>query len=284
MYPLATLRLPLCCMIICCLCLIGFSSDVLAGETIRINGSGIGLDMMKPLIAAYSKAHPGISIEMEKPLGSSGAIKALIAGALDIAVSSKPLKAEEAEQGATLRPFGRTPLAIVVGGSVPVKDITTPELEKIYSGTTVVWPGGETIRLILRPQEDIDTKILRGLSPGMDEAVTRARKRPGMITVVTDPESNQAVARTIGSIGASGLVGVLVSKPSLSIISLNGIMPSAKTLADGRYPLAKEIYFVTTSRLSRASEKFIDFIYSDKGRAIVEKIGVLVTAGGKTGR
>jgi phosphate transport system substrate-binding protein len=89
------------------------SFDALAVEVIRINGSGSALDMMKPLVETYSKSTPGVSFEMEKPLGSSGALKALLAGVLDIALTSKPLDAEMTGKGAKLRPFGKTPLAIV---------------------------------------------------------------------------------------------------------------------------------------------------------------------------
>ncbi|MFH0996653.1 MAG: substrate-binding domain-containing protein [Pseudomonadota bacterium] len=253
----------------------------LAGETVRINGSGSGLAMMKPLIKAYVESYPGVSFEMEKPLGSSGAIKALAAGALDIAVSSKPLKPEEAAQDLKLSPFGKTPLAIVTGSNVPVNNISTPELEAIYSGKTRIWPNNERIRVVLRPLEDIDTKILRGLSPGMNEAIDQAQNTRGMITAVTDPESNLMVANTIGSIGSSGLSGIMVEKTSLKILSLNGVMPTLASLAQGRYPLAKEIHFVTRSHLSESARNFLDFIYSDKGRAIVEAVGVLTSAGGK---
>lgn len=252
-----------------------------AGETVRINGTGTGLEMMKPLIKAYAKSYPGVSFDMGKPLGSSGAIKALIAGALDIAVSSKLLKPEEAAQGVKLSLFGKTPLAIVTGRNVPIRNISTEELEAIYSGRTRKWPNNEKIRVILRPLEDIDTKILRGLSPGMNEAVTQAQSGRGMITEVTDLESNQTVANTIGSIGTSGLAGIMVEKTSLKILSLNGVRPTIESLADGRYPLAKEIHFVTPSHPSESAQKFLDFIYSDQGRAIVENVGVLTGTDGK---
>jgi phosphate transport system substrate-binding protein len=272
------------CFILLYLMLLSAPSGVLAGETIRINGSGSGLDMMKPLMDAYRKAHPGIVFEMEKPLGSAGAIKALLAGALDIAVTSKPLPPEAAAQGAKIRYFGKTPLAIITGKDSYLKNISTAELENIYSGTTRKWPTGETIRVVLRPMHDVDTDILRNLSPAMDAAVTRASRQRGMITAVTDTESNEAVAKTAGSIGASGLTGVVLSKKTLNVIALNGVMPGIKTLADRSYPLAKDIHFVITGKLSPAAAKFLDFIYSDKGRAIAEKTGVLVTARGKTGR
>ncbi|MCK9391344.1 MAG: substrate-binding domain-containing protein [Syntrophales bacterium] len=253
----------------------------LAGNTIRINGSGSGLEMMKPLMEAYGKASRGVSFIVEKPLGSSGAIKALLAGTIDIAIISKPLKPKEIAQGGKLRYFGETPLAIVTGRKVPLKTISIKELEDIYSGKTTKWPNGETIRIVLRPNEDIDTYILKGLSPGMAEAVTKAQRRQGMIIAVTDPESNEVLSKTIGGIGASGLTGVLIGRLHLNVLALNGVMPSRKTLADGTYPLAKSINFVTTGKLPHAASKFLDFIYSNKGHAIAEKAGVLITADGK---
>jgi len=263
------------------LILSGGPASLHANEMIRINGTGTGLEMMKPLIRAYIESHPGIRFEMEKPLGSSGAVKALLAGVLDIAVSSKPLRPEEAAEGAQLRPFGKTPLVIVTGSNVPVTDISTAELEAIYSGRTRKWPNNENIRVVLRPLEDIDTKILRELSLGMDEAITQAQSRRGMMTAVTDPESNQLVADLIGGIGTSGLAGVLAEKTTLKVLSLNGVMPTVASLKQGRYPLAKKMDLVTLSHIQDPVRKFLDFIYSAKGRAIVESIGVLTSTGGQ---
>ncbi len=251
---------------------------VLAGEAIRINGSGSGLEMMKPLMAAYGKSFRGVSFKMEKPLGSSGAIKALLAGAIDIAVTSRPLKPEEISQGAKSRSFGKTPFAIVTARTVPLKMISTRALEDIYAGRTTKWSNGETVRIILRPLKDTDTQILRSLSPGMDAAVSSAHQREGMIIAVSDPEANETVARTRGGIGASGLTGLLVAKTSLQAIPLNGVAPSVKTLAAGRYPLAKDIEIVVTGRLPDTAARFLNFIYSRQGRVIAEKAGVMITA------
>ena len=230
---------------------------------------------------AYGKVSRGVSFEMEKPLGSSGATKALLAGAIDIAITSKPLDPEVISQGGKIRQFGKTPLAIVTEKNNPKKTISTSELEDIYSGITKKWSNGQTIIVVLRPNEDVDTKILRGLSPGMAEAVTKAQRRRGMIIAVTDHESNEIVSKNIGGIGASGLTGVLVGKVPLNVLALNGVMPSRKTIADGSYPLAKDIHFVTTGKLPHTAAKFLDFIYSNKGRAIAENNGLLITADGK---
>ncbi|KAB0664058.1 ABC transporter substrate-binding protein [Oryzomonas japonica] len=249
-----------------------------AGETIRVNGSGSCLDMMKPLVQAYGKIDHDVRIEMAPPLGSSGAIKALLAGSLDLAVSARPLKPEEAAKGARATPYGRTPLAIVAEKECPVTTITTRELEQIYAGKTYRWRNGEAIRLVLRPREDIDTRIMRTLSPGMESAMSAALARPGMLVAVTDADAYQTVVKTPGALGVTGLTSVLVNRLPLVALSLNGVKPSPRTVASGTYPLAKEINFVTRPDPPPAVRRFLNFVHSPQGRAIAKKAGVLVTA------
>jgi phosphate transport system substrate-binding protein len=269
-------------IVVCTLCTLHVGvMNVSAAEPIRINGSGSGLFMMTPLIKAYTKAHPDVRITMEKPLGSSGAIKALLGGALDIAVSSKVLKPEELSMGAVSREYGRTPLAFVTGKKGGKTDITTKELEDIYSGRLKTWPDGVPIRLILRPDSDIDTKILEGLSPEMGKAVKIAHSQKGMAVAITDPESDDAVAKTQGSLGAAALPAILADKAPLSVLALNGVKPTVATLANGTYPLAKDIRFVTTKNTPPEAVKFLEFIYSPQGRAIAGNAGVLVPVAGK---
>lgn len=255
-----------------------------AADTIRINGSGSALDMMKPLIEAYRKTSRNVRIDMAKPLGSSGSIKALLAGELDLAVIGRDLKPEETAQGAEQRKYGRTPLAIVTDRTTRVRSITTKELEEIYAGSTITWQNGDKLRLVLRPSEDSDTKILAALSPGMKNALSAAHSRPGMIIAITDPESYATIAKTPGSLGTTALNSIISGRLPLTALSLNGVTPSLKTLANGAYPLVKEYSFATTSKISPAAKKFISYIFSPQGRTIAEKAGVMVTAGPATGK
>lgn len=250
-----------------------------AAETININGSGSALDMMKPMIAAYRKNNNDVRIAMEKPLGSSGAVKALLAGALDLVLSSKPLKPEEIARGARLQPYGKTPLVMIAEKKIRKKDITTRELEDIYTGKMSAWPDGEIIRLVLRPHEDIDSTILGRLSPGMAHAMDTAKSRPGMIVAVTDPEAYTMVSRTPGGFGATGMASIITEKIPVASLTLNGVAASPKNLASGAYPIAKEISIITTPRTPPAAHKLISFMLSPQGRAIAARTGVLVTTG-----
>ena len=251
----------------------------LATETITINGSGSALDMMKPMIAAYQKSNKDVRIIMDKPLGSSGAVKALLAGALDLVLSSKPLKPEEEARGARLQLYGRTPLVMITEKNVLTANITTKELEDIYAGKNTYWPKGNVIRLILRPSEDVDSKILGALSPGMANAMKAAKSRPGMIIAVTDPEAYSTVAKTSGALGAAGMTSIITENLQVKSLTLNGVAASPQTLASGAYPLSKEISIVTTPKTTPAAHKLISFMLSAQGRAIAAKSGVLVTSG-----
>jgi phosphate transport system substrate-binding protein len=263
---------------------ITLSGSCLAAETVRINGSGSCLDMLKPIVEAYLKTNRDVSIEIEKPLGSSGAIKALLAGTLNVVVASRSLKPEEIAKGAQLREFGRTPLVIVTEKSVDKLNITTKELEEIYSGITTKWQNGKNIRLVLRPKEDVDTHILRDLSPGMNSAMTAAQSRPGMIVAITDIDAKETISKTPCSLGASGLTSLFTEKLSLNALTLNGVEPTPKNLASGAYPLFKAISVVTSSHTTPEAQKFINYVFSPQGRAIASKVGVLVTAGKKANK
>lgn len=254
-----------------------------AMEIIRMNGSGGPLGMARLLADAYTEQHREVHVETGKALGSAGAVQALLAGVLDVVVSSKPLTPEQGAKGLQFHRFGKTPLLAVTEKSVPKKNITTRELEDIYAGRLRQWPNGERIRVVLRPWEDVDSRILRGLSPGVNEALNKSRSLAGVMYAATDPESDETVSRTPGAIGTSALVSIISGKQPLNILKLNGVKGSLQSLSRGNYPLVKQINFITAAHPSPAVQKFLAFVYSRQGRVIAGKTGVLVVAGPKDG-
>ncbi len=254
------------------------STAVQAGDDVRVGGAGSGLGVMKILAGAFEKEHPGIRVKILPSLGSSGGIKALLHGALDVAVSGRPLKGEELRDGAVSVECARTPFVFVVHKKVNKKDITTRELEMIYSGQLLKWPDGTQIRLVLRPAGDTDTLLLGKISKGMEQAVKAANARHDMIMEVTDQEAADAVSKIPGALSASTLVQIKTEKKPLKVLSFNGFTPTPDSLATGRYPLAKPLYLVTAPKTSAAALQFIRFVRSAEGRAILAKSGALPAA------
>lgn len=252
-----------------------------AEEVIRIGGAGSGLGGMRLLGKAFEASHPGTRVEVFASLGSSGGIKALVAGSLDLAVSGRPLKPEEQKRGATAVHYASTPFVFATNKSVAKRDISSVELEKIYQGQMLKWPDGSQIRLVLRPESDTDTVIIKSISPALNEAAKTAANRPGMIYAVTDQDCDAALVKTQGAVGPSTLAEISTEKRPVNILSYNGVKPSVQALAQGKYPLAKPHYLVSTARSSAAAQEFARFVESPRGRAILSRVGYLTAASGK---
>jgi len=254
------------------------STAVQAEDVVRVGGAGSGLGAMKILAEAFEKSHHGIRIKVLPSLGSSGGIKALLHGALDVAISGRSLKGEELKDGAVAVECARTPFVFVVHNKVNKRDITTRELEMIYNGQLLKWPDGSRIHPVLRPAGDTDTLLMGNISKEMEQAVKAAIARRDMIMEVTDQEAADAVAKIPGALGASTLIQIETEKLPLKVLSFNGIMPTPGALAAGRYPLAKPLYLVITQKTPAAALQFIRFARSAEGRTILANSGALPAA------
>lgn len=78
----------------------GYSGSAHADE-LRIGGSGAALGTMRLLADAFSVKNPEVRITVAPSLGSGGGIKALAGGAIDLAVTSRPMDESERKLGVT---------------------------------------------------------------------------------------------------------------------------------------------------------------------------------------
>ena len=254
-----------------------FPTPAHAETVVRIGGTGSALGTIKLLAGAYERSHPGVRIQILPSLGITGGIKALLSGSLDLALASRPLTATEQHQGAVGVEYARSPFIFISNAKTSKKDLSSMELENIYAHPAAKWPDGSRIRLVLRPDKDLSTQIVRSISPAMDQAVTLAMARPGMIMGITDQEATDIITRTPGALGGSTLCEIISENRSVNILSFNGVQPSVKTIADKTYPLFKQFLIVTTAKSPSAARYFAEFIRSPAAAAILLKSGNLTT-------
>lgn len=244
-------------------------SPAASADGLRIGGTGVALGGMSLLAEAFEAAHPDTEIEVLPSLGSSGGVKALLAGAIDLSVSSRALKDAETEKGAIARLYATTPLAVVTSTGTDAAAVTTPDLAKIYAGTLREWPSGEAIRVVLRPESESDTQILRGLSDDMAVAVDDALKRPGLVSATNDQENAETLERLPGSVGVIALGQIATEGRKLKVLELDGIRPTPGATDPRSQRLIKSLYIVSTAQTAPAAEAFVDFVFSPEGRAIL---------------
>jgi phosphate transport system substrate-binding protein len=127
--------------------------------------------------------------------------------------------------------------------------------------------------LILRQLTDSDTEMLLSIGPDMERAVKSAHQREGMKIAITDEESAEAIQSTPGAVGTSMLSLIVSEKRPLKALSIKGIVPSVKSIADGSYPWFKSFYLVTKADSSPSSRSFVEFALSARGRQILSTLG-----------
>jgi phosphate transport system substrate-binding protein len=252
--------------------LLAFGSRSAAAETIRISGTGGAIGTMQILGEAFRKTNPGIRVDILPSMGSSGSIRAVQAGRLDIGLSGRALSAGERGEGVVETRYARTPFVFCVNGTLKITGLTMEGLAEIYAGKRD-WEKGKRIRLVLRHPEDSDIPVLKSMSPAMSAAVDVALRRKGMIVAATDDDAADAIENVPGAFGGTTLSLVLSEKRALRVLTLDGVVPSVRTMTERSYPYRKTFFMVTRKNPSDAVRRFVDFVRSPSGAAILSKNG-----------
>lgn len=242
-------------------------------QEIRIGGTGSALGTMQVLARAYGETRPAAKITVLPSMGSSGGIKALQAGAIQIAVSSRPLSEAESQAGAVAVEYGRTPFVFATSASNRAAGIKTQDLVDFYAGKVDEWPDGSKLRLVLRPIGDSDGETIKSISPAMRDAKVAAERRQGMVFTVTDQDTARSIETVPGALGPSTLALLLSEKRTLKALALDGVVPSAQTLANGSYPLSKQMLIVTGPKTPPDAQAFVAYVRSAAGRDILQQTG-----------
>jgi phosphate transport system substrate-binding protein len=242
-------------------------------QEIKIGGTGAALATMQLLAQAFAKTQPDANITVLPSMGSGGGIKAVLAGAIQIGVSSRALSEAESKAGAMAIEYGRTPFVFATAAASKVAGITTQNLVDFYAGKVDEWPDGTKLRLVLRPIGDSDSETIKAMSLAMRDAMSAAEQRKGMVFTVTDQETAGAIEKVSGALGPSTLALLISEKRALKALALDGVVPSVQTIANGSYPLAKQLLIVTGPKTPPVGQAFVAFVQSTAGRAILQQTG-----------
>lgn len=244
-----------------------------AAETIRISGTGGAMGTIRLLAEAFRKDHPDVEIAFLPSIGSSGAVRAVAAGRLDIGLCARPLTPEERALGVVHTKYATTPFVFGAHPAVRQSGVTLAAVIEIYGGKRTRWRDGTRVRPILRPTTDSDVPVLKAMGPEVAAAVERALHREGMIVAATDGDLADALETVPGAFGAITLALVVSENRPIHVLALNGIVPSVETLRDGSYPYSKPFCMVTTQDPSEAVRRFVEFVRSPAGAAILARNG-----------
>lgn len=260
-------------MIILTLVLITFTA--LAKTTVTCSGSTTVLPIAQATAEAFMNALPEINISIRGG-GSGVGIAALMNGTVDIANSSRPMKAKEITQAKSkgIQPVAYAialdGIAVIVHSSNPITNLSIKQLRDIYSGKISNWNelGGPNLPIVV-----ISRDVSSGTFEVFNEKVMAGAK---VISSAQLLASNNAVATTVsttpGAIGYAGL-GFLSNK--VKAVTIENVIPSEKTVKDSTYKLARKLYMYTNGKAKGAVNDYIAFIQSDAGQKIVQEQGFI---------
>ena len=104
---------------------------------ITLAGSTSVAPLMNVLADAYKAKNPDVTIEIQES-GSSAGIQSAIEGATEIGMSSRELKDEEASE-LTSKQIAMDGIAVIVNNSNSISNLTSEQIQKIYTGEITDW-------------------------------------------------------------------------------------------------------------------------------------------------
>ncbi len=111
--------------------------DPLAG-VYRIGGGDAALSVVEALADAFAAKHPGIKFTYDTSIGSDGGVNLTAQQVFDLGMASRELTVAEGEIVDRLL-VGVAGTGLVVHQTNTLKDLTTAQLESIYSGKVSDW-------------------------------------------------------------------------------------------------------------------------------------------------
>lgn len=250
----------------------GFVSPHTRAETIMVGGPGSLTPLVKLLGAEYMKKNPGTEVSVvHPPLGTGGSLKALSAGHIDIALIGRLDKPDEETHP---RPWLQTPVVLVTNDGKS-NGLTSSEIADIYGGRRTKWDDGHPIRLVLRGEYESETKSFRTLSPAVDTAVGEALRRPGFALAENDLVAVELLSRISGSLGTTSLGLLKTTHSRLTLLPIDGVLPSAKAAEAGSYRLQRQYYLVLSSAPRPAATAFAQWLLSPVALAVARRFEYL---------
>ncbi|MBN1668992.1 MAG: phosphate ABC transporter substrate-binding protein [Anaerolineales bacterium] len=270
-------------------------ASTLSNDTIENKGSDTIVNLALAWAEHYQELHPEIRISVTGG-GSGTGIAALINGTVDIANASRQIKPEEvaAAQANGSNPvefvIARDAIAVIVHQDNPVDQLTLQQVSDIYAGRINNWleVGGED-RPIVRLSRETNSgthvyfleEVLR-----LGDGANKTLFSQDTLLLPSSEGITAEIRHNPNAIGYDGLGYVTTEMKVVAIASTPGgeyILPSAETVNNGTYPIARDLYMYTNGEPGGIIATYLKWILSPEAQDIVKELG-FVPVGGEVGQ
>ncbi|MDI6518173.1 phosphate ABC transporter substrate-binding protein [Streptomyces coelicoflavus] len=230
--------------------------------------------------AAEALKADGLDITVATQGGSAGGISQLASGQITIALSSKPLsdedKAANPNTDFVSTQIGADAVGVIVTKQVAdagVKNLTADQVRDLFEGKIKNWSevGGPDLDVFV-----YDKEPGRGTREVLDKYIYGDEKAPpppesGNFAIVGgNLETRNKLESTPGAVAPLS-TSFVEGRDRLAAVTLDGIEASPENIATGKYPMSRPLYMITDGKPEGTAKKFIDYVLSAKGQALMTK-------------
>lgn len=211
--------------------------------------------------------------------GSGAGANSVIEETSDFGMLARGVKDEEKEKVGDMKEFvlGIDALTISINPENPLvqlKDsLSTEEIMKIFSGEYKYWDDldksleHKEIVVVIRDLGGGAHGVFQNSIMGDVQVREDAIQSPSMGALVTKIIENK---EAIGY-ASFGMVNQNIGK--LIPLKVDGIEPTEENIVNGSYKVSRPLIVMKKGELSPEQKSFMDFVLSDKGSEIIEKMG-----------
>ena len=240
--------------------------------TIKLAGSTSMEKLCEAMAESFMERNPGVTVTVEYT-GSGAGLESLAAGSVDIGNASRGLKDEEKASGAVENIVAIDGIAVITNKSCSIKDVTSKDLAKIYSGEITDWAelGGKEQSIIV-----IGREAGSGTRDAFEELL---EVKDGCVYAQELDSTGAVLAKVATTPGAIGYVSLDVVDDTVSGLKIDGVEPTEEEILAGNYMLQRPFVMATKGEMSGQNElvqAWFNYINSDDGKEVIKQVGLII--------
>ena len=162
-----------------------------------------------------------------------------------------------------------------------VRNLTKSQLSALVEGRVRNWTelGGPDLPVFVYDKEPGrgTREVLDRYLYGGGGTVPPPPDSPNVAIVGGNEETLAKLLSTPGSTGPLS-AAFLAGNPKLAAVALDGVELTTENVKSGAYPLARPLFLVTDGLPKGVAKRFVDYVLSPPGQALVRKHGYLSLA------